>query len=154
MDALFDVLSRVEPMHWFAIGLLFLVAEVATGTTYLLWPAAAAVVTAAFAVIFPGNPLAHWAVFAVLTLALTLTGHFYVRGRWLKRKEHIVLNERAHTLVGQSGMAEAAFVAGVGRVKLDDTAWRATSADEIGAGERVEIVGIEGSTLLVRRPAA
>jgi membrane protein implicated in regulation of membrane protease activity len=50
-----------------------------------------------------------------------------------------------------NGMAEASFTAGVGRVKLDDTVWRASSADEIGAGERVEITGVEGSTLLVRR---
>ncbi|MES1203280.1 MAG: NfeD family protein [Pseudomonadota bacterium] len=151
MDGLFAVLSRIEPRHWFAIGLAFLAAEVVTGTTYLLWPAAAAVITAAFALVMPGNPLAHWAVFALLTLALTLTGHFYVRGRWLKRKEHLVLNERAHTLVGMSGLADGAFAAGVGRVKLDDTVWRATSAEAIGAGERVEIVGVEGSTLLVKR---
>jgi membrane protein implicated in regulation of membrane protease activity len=151
MDGLFEVLTRIEPMHWFAIGLAFLVAEVVTGTTYLLWPAAAAVITAAFALVMPGNPLAHWAVFAVLTLGLTLTGHTYVRGRWLKRKEHLVLNERAHTLVGMSGLADGAFAAGVGRVKLDDTVWRATSAEAIGAGERVEIVGVEGSTLLVKR---
>jgi membrane protein implicated in regulation of membrane protease activity len=151
MDGLFEVLSRVEPLHWFGIGLAFLAIEVVTGTTYLLWPAAAAAITAAFAVIFPGASSLHWAVFAVLTLALTLTGHFYVRGRWLRRTDLVTLNERSQTLVGLVGVAEAKFTAGVGRVKLDDTVWRATSADEVGLGERVEIVGVEGATLHVKR---
>lgn len=151
MDAVFAVLSRIEPAHWFAIGLAFLVAEVVTGTTYLLWPAAAAAVTAAFALIVPGEPLMHWAVFAAGTLVLTLTGHYYVRGRWLKRIDPVTLNERSQTLVGNSALAEGAFVAGVGRVKLDDTVWRATSADAIGVGERVEIVSVEGATLHVKR---
>lgn len=151
MDALFEVLSRVEPMHWFAIGLAFLVAEVATGTTYLLWPAAAAAITAALALIFPGNPVLHWAIFAALTLALTLTGHFYVRGRWLKREQGHGVNERGHHLIGQHAHAEGAFENGVGSVKLHDTIWRAVSDDAVGAGERVEILSVDGATLRVKR---
>ncbi len=153
MDGLFEALSHVEPLHWFGIGLAFLAIEVVTGTTYLLWPAAAAAITAAIALIFPGKALLHWTVFAVLTLALTLTGHFYVRGRWLKRLGPSTLNERANTMVGQTGIADDVFVAGFGRVKLDDTVWRASSADAIGAGEAVEVISVDGATLRVKRPS-
>ncbi len=151
MNALFDMLARVEPMHWLAIALVFLVAEIVTGTTYLLWPAAAAALTAALAFLMPVDAAQQWAAFAVLTIVLTLTGHYYVRGRWLKRTDPVTLNERSQTLIGLTGVAEAAFVAGFGRVKLDDTVWRATSADEVAIGERVEIISVEGATLRVKR---
>ena len=124
-----DVLAlvmQIEPAHWFALGFALLVAEIVTGTTYLLWPAAAAALTGLIAQFTPADLAGQWATFAVLAIALTLTGHFYVRGRWLKREQGGLLNERAHTLVGQNGLADGAFVAGVGRVKLHDTVRRRT----------------------------
>lgn len=152
MDALFAVLSRIEPMHWLAIGLAFLVAEIVTGTTYLLWPAAAAALTGVFAFFMPESVAAQWAVFAVLTIALTFTGHFYVRGRWLKRDDSgTALNERGAALAGQKAIAEADFAAGFGRVRLNDTIWRAASSEAIARGEMVEIVSIDGATLQVKR---
>ena len=144
-------MSHIEPTHWFALGFAFLVAEILTGTTYLLWPAAAAALTALLALFAPADVAQQWAVFAVLTIVLTVTGHFYVRGKWLKRQEHTVLNERAHTLVGQSAIAAAPFAARMGRVRLGDTVWQASSADAIGAGEQVTVVGVDGSTLQVKK---
>jgi inner membrane protein len=152
MDALFDMLARVEPMHWLAIALVFLVAEIVTGTTYLLWPAAAAALTAALAFLMPVDVAVQWAAFAVLTIVLTFTGHYYVRGRWLKRTDEATpLNERATTMAGQKGVAEADFAAGFGRVRLNDTIWRAASSDAIARGEMVEIVSVDGATLQVKR---
>lgn len=122
-----------------------------TGTTYLLWPASAAVITAAFALLTPGQAPAQWVVFAVLTIALTLAGHFYVRGRWLKPRGNDRLNERASTLIGEIALAQAPFQAGHGQVKLNDTIWRASSGEAIGAGDRVEVVAVDGALLLVKR---
>jgi membrane protein implicated in regulation of membrane protease activity len=146
-------MSGIEPTHWFALGFAFLVAEILTGTTYLLWPAAAAALTALLALFAPADIAAQWAVFAVLTIALTVTGHFYVRGKWLKRQENTVLNERAHTLVGQIAIAASAFEAGMGRVRLGDTVWQASSAEAIADGQQVTVVGVDGSTLQVKKTA-
>jgi inner membrane protein len=152
MESVLAMLMQIEPAHWLALSLALLVAEIVTGTTYLLWPAAAAGVTGAFALLAPGDIAGQWAVFAVLTIVLTLTGHFYVRGRWLKRTPAgAPLNERARGLIGQQALADSEFVAGLGRVRLNDTVWRAASAEAIGPGEMVEVVAIDGSTLQVKR---
>jgi hypothetical protein len=151
MNGLLAVVTQIEPAHWFALGFALLVAEIVTGTTYLLWPAAAAAVTGLLAQFTPADIAGQWATFAVLAIVLTLTGHFYVRGRWLKRQDGEQLNERAHTLVGQIGLADGAFVAGLGRVRLDDTVWRAESGDAIELGDKVSVVGVDGATLQVKR---
>jgi membrane protein implicated in regulation of membrane protease activity len=153
MDLL-DMLSQIAPAHWFAIGLGLLVLEIVTGTTYLLWPAAAAALTGLFAFATPAEVPVQWAVFAVLTVALTLLGHFYVRGRILKpRGGDDTLNERASALIGQVALAEAPFEAGHGQVKLNDTIWRAASGEAIVAGEKVQVVSVDGALLRVKRHA-
>jgi membrane protein implicated in regulation of membrane protease activity len=152
MDEVWSIFLQIEPAHWFALGLALLVAEIVTGTTYLLWPAAAAAVTGALGLFAPGDVAGQWAVFAILTIVLTLTGHFYVRGRWLKRNASAPpLNERARDLIGQQALADDTFVAGLGRVRLNDTVWRAASAEAIGPGEKVEVVAVDGATLQVKR---
>lgn len=152
MDEVTAIVMQIEPTHWLAFALVLLVAEIVTGTTYLLWPAAAAAVTGALAFFAMGDVAGQWAVFALLTIVLTVTGHFYVRGRWLKRPAGgPPLNERARDLIGRQAMADTEFVAGLGRVRLNDTVWRAASAESIVAGEKVEVVAIDGSTLQVKR---
>jgi membrane protein implicated in regulation of membrane protease activity len=143
--------EQMQAWHWFALGLALLVAEIFTGTSYLLWPAAAAALTGFLAWIAPLSPIAAWTVFAGLTLVLTVTGRRFVRGRWLNRGASEHLNQRARSLIGQQALAESDFAAGFGRVKVADTAWRAQSEDAIAAGERVEIVGADAATLKVKR---
>ena len=46
MSAILTLLSAIEPQHWLVAGLLLLIAEMLTGTSYLLWPAVAAFITA------------------------------------------------------------------------------------------------------------
>jgi inner membrane protein len=151
MSDAYAMMLQIEPWHWFALGLILLVAEILTGTTYLLWPAAAAAITGAVALFGPGETMTEWVIFSVLTIALTLAGHFYVRKRLLKPHGSDTLNERAAALVGEIALAEAPFEAGHGRVRLNDTIWRAASSEPIAAGEKVAIVSVDGTLLQVKR---
>ena len=150
MDAIVSLLGSLQAWHWLALALVLLVAEIGAGTTHLLWPAAAAFVLAVVALIFPLGWPAQIALFGVLTLVLTLTGRHYVKGGWLRQGANEQLNDRSTQLVGQRGVTEAAFEAGVGRVKVGDTVWRATADGSIPAGQQVEIVGADGTTLKVK----
>ena len=151
MDALFSFLGELQTWHWLAFALLLLIAEIATGTTYLLWPAAAAGLVGAAMAITPLNWPAQLGTFAVLTLVLTVTGRTYVKGRWLTRGAPEQLNERSAAMIGQLALADVQFSAGIGRVKIGDSVWRAASDEAISPGDRVEIVGVEGVTLKVKR---
>jgi membrane protein implicated in regulation of membrane protease activity len=150
MDSLVSVLSQLQAWHWLALALILLVAEIATGTTHLLWPAAAAFVLAVVRLFFAMDWAPQVALFGVLTLVLTLTGRHYVKGGWLKHGANEQLNDRSAQLVGQRGITEAPFEAGVGRVKVGDTVWLARAEGALGANQLVEIVAAEGTTLTVK----
>lgn len=148
MDTLLFLLNEMGPLHWLVLGLILLIVEMASGTTYLLWPAVAAFVTAFIALILPTNWIAEVALFAVLIIALTYFGHPLVK-RWRNEGAASGLNERNVRMVGKRGVV-ANFANGVGSVRIADTIWRAVSDDALEAGQNVEVASVDGVTLKVR----
>jgi membrane protein implicated in regulation of membrane protease activity len=136
---------------WVAAALAFLAVEVATGTSYLLWPAASAGVVAV--VLLVGLKLAPgWdlALFAVLTIVSTLTAR-----RYIKRPEQTGpdINDPHHRLAGQQGEAVAAFTRGHGRVFVDGKEWAAEAEGQaaLHKGDRIEVAAVlDGGRLKVR----
>lgn len=151
MDAIISLLAGLQPWHWLVLGLILLIAEMASGTTYLLWPAVAAFATALIAFLGFTNWAAELALFAILTIALTAFGRPLVR-RWRTGGGDPLLNERGASLIGARATL-ANFANGVGAVKINDTMWRAVSDDALNAGDNVEISAVDGSTLRVKRAA-
>ncbi len=150
MDGLLQTFAGVEYWHWLALGLVLLLVELVTGTTYLLWPAVAAWVTGLAAMIVPMPFTVQLIIFAVSVVLLLLFARPLVRNRLLAGPESD-LNEPGRQLTGARGVAVAAFAQGEGRVKLGDTEWRAESDDAINAGDTVEVLGVSGSSLKVKR---
>jgi inner membrane protein len=151
MDSVITFLSSLGPQHWLVFGLILLIAEMATGTTYILWPAVAAFITAIAAWLGFSNWIADMGLFAVLVIGLTAFGRPLVQ-RWRHDGAANGLNERGAQLVGGRGVV-ANFAGGVGSVKINDTIWRAVSDDALEAGQQVEIAGVDGVTLKVKRLA-
>lgn len=151
MDGILGFLGSLEATHWLALGLVLLVAELLTGTTYLLWPAVAAWVTGLLLFFLPLALPAQLTVFAAVTLVTTLTGRHYLKGRLLGPGGDGAMNDRARQLVGATGVAATGFEHGVGRVKLGDTEWRGQSSERIAAGDPLVVTAVEGATLFVRR---
>jgi membrane protein implicated in regulation of membrane protease activity len=149
MDSLLSLLEAMGPQHWLVLGLILLIAEIATGTTYLLWPAVAAFVTALVAWVAPTTWLMELGLFAVLIIALTYFGHPLVKN-WRNENAAIGLNERSAALVGVRGVITN-FANGVGSVKVQDTVWRAVSDEALEAGQAVEVAAVNGVTLRVKR---
>jgi membrane protein implicated in regulation of membrane protease activity len=136
-------------MDWLVLGLILLIAEMASGTTYLLWPAVAAFITALLAWIAPTGWVVEIVVFGVLILVLTYFGHPLVK-RWRNEGAANGLNERGTALIGSRGVVST-FANGVGSVRVHDTVWRALSEDDLQAGQEVEVTAVDGATLMVRR---
>ncbi len=149
MDALIALLGQIGPQHWLILGLALLIAEMASGTTYLLWPAVAAFLTALLAWALPMEWGAELGVFAALVIGLTAFGRPLVQ-RWRGEGEANGLNERGATLLGARTVLTE-FANGVGAVKIGDTVWRASSEEKLASGDSVEIAGIDGTTLRVTR---
>jgi len=149
MNDMLSLLVLVGPQHWLILGLVLLIAEMVTGTTYLLWPAVAAFATALVAWLAPTGWVAEMLVFAALVVALTWFGRPLVQN-WRREGAASGLNERAEALVGAKGVVTA-FANGAGSVRVQDTVWRAVSEETLSAGEAVVIDGVAGATLKVRR---
>src|SRR5215813_6285092 len=115
MQDLLDFLVTLGPQHWLVFGLALLIAEMATGTTYILWPAVAALITSLLALVGVENGYVQIGIFAALTVLLTAFGHPIVK-KWREGRPARSLNERAAHMVGVRGVLTA-FANGVGSMK-------------------------------------
>ena len=149
MSALIDFFVHFGPEDWLVLGLVLLIAELLSGTTYLLWPAVAAFITALVSLSGATNWVGEMAIFAVLVIVLIAFGRPIVQ-RWREGGGDKLLNERSATLIGARGQITI-FNNGAGSVKINDTIWRATSEDALTPGETVVIDAVDGATLKVKR---
>lgn len=150
MESLAAALEAIAAWHWFVLGLALLIAELVSGSTYLLWPAAAAWLVGLVMLFLPIGWPAQLALFGLGTLVPALTAGRYVRGRWLARAGQTSLNENSARLIGVHAQALGDFVHGRGRLRLGDTVWQGQSGEAVADGDRVEVMSVEGSTLNVR----
>jgi membrane protein implicated in regulation of membrane protease activity len=136
---------------WIALGAALLAAEVATGSGWLLWPAASAGLVAA-AVAFAGLDLSQAVlVFALLTISLALLSKRYMP-KFLTRHPAKDVNDNIARLVGHQGRVVAPFQGRSGRVFIDGKEWAAEldEGEAPEAGARVEVTGVAGAHLRVR----
>lgn len=139
---------------WIAAAALLLAVEVATGSGYLLWPAAAAGVVAVVGLFAPLGLPAEVALFAVLTIVSTFLARRYLPRRAGQSGPDV--NDRAGRLIGRFGETVGPFVDGRGRAFVDGAEWIA-EIDPAGApltpGARVEVIEVLGGGRLKVRAA-
>lgn len=148
-NVIIQLLESMDGARWLILGIVLLVLEVVTGTTYILWVATAALIVGVLSFIFPmGWPVQLFLFFALSVLLLFL-GHKYFR-KAINGDENSDLNDRAKTMVGMRVKAVADFETGQGRVQVGDSQWRASMADgDAASGDELRVVEVKGTTLIV-----
>jgi membrane protein implicated in regulation of membrane protease activity len=134
---------------WMASGAVLLAIELATGTGYLLWPAAVAAVIGFATLVSPPNLPIDALAFALLTIVATIIGRRYFPSPFGHKGPDI--NDRGGRLIGKMGEIVGAFDAGRGRVFVDGSEWAAEMADDATpavVGTRVEVVEMLGAARL------
>ena len=149
-NILVQMLETMSGTKWIIVGVLLLILEVVTGTTYILWPAVAALIVGFIVFILP---LLGWEMqfllFFILSSVLLVVGHKYVRPK-MKGGEPSDLNDRARSMVGMRVKAIADFETGIGRVQVGDTQWRASIEDGTALeGQELRVMSVKGTTLQV-----
>ncbi|WP_323762139.1 NfeD family protein [Maricaulis sp.] len=151
MEMLLSVFDRMNLWAWWAVSGVILIAELLTGTTYLLWPAAAAFLTGfvALEVLGVGWPV-QLAVFAMLSFVLLWAGDRWVRPSMMAGGSS-GLNDRSARMVGQRVTVVADFASGRGRVSYGDSEWAAETLDGTNpvAGSILKVNAINGVVLTV-----
>jgi len=134
---------------WLAVGAVLLAVEVATGSGWLLWPAASAAAMGLLGLVFHLELNMQLVIFAVLTIATTLAGR--------RLFPHAVLaggdiNDTRSRMAGLDGVAAGDFHGSQGRVFVDGKEWAADleGGAPLASGARVIVVAAKGSRLTVR----
>ena len=136
---------------WLAVAAIFLAVEVATGTGWLLWPAASAALVGLLTLLVTPGFAIEVGLFAVLTIATTYLARRFLRPM-LDGPPQADLNDPTLRLIGRDCEVLAAFENGKGRVFADGKEWAAISQDAPppAAGQSVTVVAVEGAVLTVR----
>jgi len=151
MERLYNLWLTYPSAVWLAIGVALLAIETLTGSGWLLWPAAAALLPAAITVFWlRDDPGAQWAIFALTAIALTWLGRRYLR-HWPQTPSDI--NDPRKMDIGQVGQVVSAADHGQCRVFVGGKEWAAESTVEPSPGQRVEVVAVIGGARLQVRPA-
>ena len=147
------LLEGISPWWWVALAIALGAFEMVTVTTYLIWSALAAFLTALFLWLVPGlsggGQLTFFALWTIIFLAIgrTLVLRSDARGDGAGK-----LNRRGEQLVGREALVES-FDFHEGRVVIDGVPWPArlegSKTPEIG--ERVRVIAADGIVVWVKR---
>lgn len=135
--------------HWLVLGLALMILEMLAPSTFFLWMGIAAMGVGGLLWLIPGMSLeVQLILFATLSIIAIGLGRRYLK-RHPVETDRPTLNVRGAQSVGRILTLDAPIVNGVGRVRMDDTLWRVLGPD-LPAGTRVEVIGVEGTSLRVR----
>ena len=143
------LVSQFFGLHWgwMALGVALAIAELVAPGYFLIWLAAAALLTGLVAAAMPVGIEAEILLFVVLCALALAAGR-----RWVLRhpvtSADPLLNNRGGQLVGQSVVVTHVIDGGTGRVRHGDTEWLAQGPDA-APGTRMRVTGAEGTVLVV-----
>ncbi|MDB5448795.1 MAG: hypothetical protein JWQ97_4112 [Phenylobacterium sp.] len=148
MASLAELYQLHAAWSWAAVAAALLALELATGSGWLLWPAASAGAVAVLEALVRLSHPAAVLIFAGLTIVSTATARRY----FPRRRAGPDINDNVGRLVGRQGRVVAAFRERSGRVFVDGKEWAAEldGAEPLEPGARVEVVGVSGARLMVR----
>jgi inner membrane protein len=152
MEQIIETLAGAGAWRWLALAALLFAAELMTGTAYLLWLSAAAVLTA-MVIALPGeiSIATELLLFAIFAIASTLFGRKAFKPGTFK-SEQPSLNAPEQRHIGSRAVAVTDFAGGEGRVALGDTQWSAQTLDGSSPpdGAGLVVVSVHGTVLHVR----
>lgn len=133
---------------WMAVGAVLLAVEVATGSGWLLWPAASAAIMGLVGLALQFDWNMQWVIFAVVTIVTTLAGRHFFPFASLGAN----INDTRLRLVGLDGVAAGDMQGGRGRVFVDGKEWAAQLEGEsaLASGMKVIVTGVKGACLTVK----
>lgn len=143
IDTLF---SHVVYWTWWIIGLVLIILEVSAPGTFFLWMGISAGIVGIALFVFPELAWeVQLTIFAIFSICSILISRRYLQKNG---KDQSALSQRGKRYIGDIVVVEESIENGIGKVRVEDTLWRAKGIDS-AVGDRVRIVGIDGTTFIV-----
>ncbi|HVO04502.1 MAG TPA: NfeD family protein [Candidatus Cybelea sp.] len=148
MTGFFD---HLQFWHWLILAAVLAAIEMLSPGFACIWLGGAALATGIIVLVIPALG---WETQLILFAFLAAISVFawYRFGRLKIETEDATLNRRGESLVGRSGSLVEPIVNGRGRVKIDDSVWRAEGKDA-PSGTTVTVTGVQGAILKVEKSA-
>jgi membrane protein implicated in regulation of membrane protease activity len=149
MTSVTELLGTFGPWGWFLLAVLLFGLELLLPGVHFLWFGVAAALVGVLAL--TTGISGEWQViaFAIAAVLALVTALRYARPGAFK-SDLPDLNVRGAQYIGRRVVVADAIVNGRGKVKVGDTVWSA-SGEDTPAGEAVEVVGVDGTVLVVER---
>jgi membrane protein implicated in regulation of membrane protease activity len=133
---------------WLIIGVLLIIAEMATLTFYLLWLGVGALFAALTAWFLPDATGVQVLIGIVVAMGLTI----YTRPLTRSVRESKGFTDVIYQLVGQEGIViEAIPVEGLGVVRVGNETWSAAADEPLVIGTPIIVVQSRNTTLQVQK---
>ena len=139
---------------WWILALLLIGAEVLLPGYFMLWIGLGAAATGLLVLLLPGLPMIAQALAFVLLAFLACAAYWYLLRPRLQRgdRDEPRLNRRGEQNIGRRYVLAEAIVNGRGKARVGDSLWLVSGPD-LPVGATVEVVAVEGNTLLVKPSA-
>jgi membrane protein implicated in regulation of membrane protease activity len=143
--------EQIEYWNWWVIAVFLIGLEVFAPGAVFLWMGIAAGVVG-FALL--AYPELTWQIqllsFAVISVVTIYVWRFVLRDRFPTPGGRRVLNRRGASYIGRSFTLKEPIVDGSGLLHVDDSRWK-VEGEDLPAGTKVKVTGIEGTVLKVER---
>ena len=141
-------------LEWSALGLILILFELFVPGVYLFWfgLAGLAVSWGIYMMLIPDTVAMQLFAFSVFSCLTTFAGVYIykkVESKFKGVKEYKNLNDLASQYVGQVATLTQDAVDGKSKVKVGDSVWLAMTNEDLKAGEKVLITGVEKGVIFI-----
>lgn len=138
-----------EFLIWLLIGVLCLITEVFTLTTFFLFVAIAMIAMSAVTYVFPNMQMVYQSIcfFVLVIFVLYLFYRYSLIKKTKDMGKRDQVNDRMSIYVGRQSQALEHAKSGITKIKLGDTVWRA-KVDDAKVGDVLKVVSYESTSLI------
>jgi hypothetical protein len=147
MSQFFD---HVEFWHWLILALVLAGIEMLTPGFFAIWLGGAALITGLVVLVVSSMSWEGQVILFAILAAVSVLAWYKIGRRVMTATDDATLNRRGDSLVGRTGDLIEPIVNGRGRLKIDDSTWRAEGSDA-PIGTRMTVTGVQGAILKVER---
>ncbi len=146
-------LEQIEFWHWWIAGVALVIVEVFAPGAIFMWLGISAGLVGAMLLAVPDiSWQVQFLVFAVLSVG-SIAGWRVYHKRNPTETDLPTLNRRGEQYVGRVFTLEDGINNGTGVIRVDDSRWK-IEGEDLPAGTKVRVTGVEGTVLKVEREAA
>lgn len=150
MNDIYNFLSGEPGWIWLIVAVVLFTLDVLAPGFFMIWFAAAAVITGAVVFLIPMDTVYQILVFCAASVGSLALGRMFWGGDRTDESDRPLLNKRALQLVGNTYELATPIQGGRGRILAGDGLWTVRGPD-LPQGSLVKVTGADGTELIVEK---